>query len=169
MSGALDWLPPDTSRGAACSWTDAKGWALTLGPVVTVVVSGPLVGAPAPLPAVGAAIAVVAALFSVRVVRARVTVGADGIDHRGIAASRRVAWSEVASIDVTSGPFWLAVVSGRPFRASARLTQRSTTSTVIRLRDGTTLRPLALTRGFPSRRADQVTSLARQLLSEQHG
>jgi hypothetical protein len=137
--------------------------------LATIFVAAPLIGSPWPLRAAGILVALLAAAYTLRVVRVGVTVGTNGLGVRGILSSRHFTWSEVAGIDDTSGPLWLTVVSGRPLRASARLTERLATSTVIRLRNGAVLRPLALTHSFPSRRAEEVTRLARQLAQEQHG
>lgn len=160
-----DWLPPDEVPLASCARTDAKFWAAAVGLVVIVFVVGPLAGAAMPLRAIGIGLGVITALYLWRVVRARVTVDSDGVRIRGIAMARRLRWSDVVAVETTDGPSWLAVVSRRS-RADGRLTERSATSTVIRLRDGTTLRPLALTRSYPSRAAENVTRLAQRFTGQ---
>jgi hypothetical protein len=165
VNRSLDWLPPDEVQQASCARTDAKFWAAALGLVVLVFVVGPLASSAMPLRAIGIMIGVIAALYLWRVVRARVTVDTDGVAIRGIAVARRLTWSEVVAVETTDGPSWLAVVSWRS-RADRRLTRRSSTSTVIRLRDGTTLRPLALTRSYPSQAAENVTLLARRFTGQ---
>jgi hypothetical protein len=164
VNGSLDWLPPDEVQRASCARTDAKFWAAVLGFVVIVFVVGPLAASAMPLRAVGIVVGVITALYLWRVVRARVTVDSDGVGIRGIAMARRLTWSDVVAVETTDGPSWLAVVSWRP--RDRRRTQRSSTSTVIRLHDGTTLRPLALTRSYPSRAAENVTRLAQRFTGQ---
>jgi hypothetical protein len=165
MNRSLDWSPPDEVLQATCAWTDAKFWAVAFGLVVVVLVVGPLAGSGMPLRAVGVVVGVITVLYLWRVVRARVTVDTDGIRIGGIAVARRLTWSDVAAVETTDGPPWLTVVSWRS-AAGRRLTQRTATSTVIRLRDGTTLRPFALTRSYPSRAAENVTRLAQRFTGQ---
>lgn len=73
MNGSLDWLLPDAPRQASCAWTDAKAWALTLGVIVIVFLAGPLMSLAWPLRVIAITIGCLAAVYCVRVIRARVT------------------------------------------------------------------------------------------------
>lgn len=165
VNGSLDWLPPEQDQQASCAATDAKFWAAAFGLVLIVFVVGPLVESAVPLRGIGIVLGAFTALYLWRVVRARVTVDPDGIGIRGMAPARRLPWSDVLTVETTAGPPWLSVASWRP-RSGKRLTHRSATSTVIHLRDGTRLRPLALTRSLPSRSAENVTRLAQQFTGQ---
>lgn len=167
MSDSLDWLPTDSPPSASCTWTDAKVLALVPGLVTIAVGVGSLSGQATPWRLVGAVLILLSLVYCARVARVRATVGPDGLEIRAVVRSRQLAWDDVVAVDTTSGPIWLEVLSDQPWRAKWRLTQRRTTSTVLRLREGTTVRPLALTRSRPSRRADEVTRIARQLATGQ--
>jgi hypothetical protein len=165
VTGSLDWLPPDAPQEASCAWTDAKAWALMLGIVVVAFGCGPLARAASPFRFVGIAVGLLATVYCIRVALTRVKVGPDGVQVRGVTSSRRLPWSAVRVVESGPGPMWLVVVSGRPWRASKRLTARSATSTILHLSDGSTLKPLALTRSLPSRGAENVTRLAQHFAS----
>jgi hypothetical protein len=164
VDGSPDWLPPDEVQEASCGRTDAMFWAAALGLVVIVFVVAPLAESAMPWRAIGIVLGVISAIYLWRVVRVRVTVDADGVRIRGIATGRRLTWNDVVAVETTDGPSWMSFASWRA-QSSRRLTQRSATSTVLRLRDGTTLRPLALTRSLPSRSAERVTRLAQRFTS----
>jgi hypothetical protein len=168
VNASPSWLPPDAPQVATCRWTDAKAWTLTLG-VVIGAVTGPQLLATRTYWPLGVAVLAVVVLFCFRVLRAQVVAGPDGFHMRGIVSSTVLPWSAVSTVEAVNGPGWLALVSGRALSAKRRTTLRAATATAIRLRNGSVIRPLALTRSLPSRRAEEWTRLAQQFLSTDVG